>query len=267
MMPPTTQPPRIFTREYYERMRALEAGSWWNAAMRNAAERMFAHAELPNDGVLIDIGCGSGQTLAWWLERHIGWRGVGLDVAPEGVQAASAVGLNVMEASALALPMPDTCADLLITLDVLQHLPLNGGDVVAMREMHRVLRPGGYLLIRTNAQSLPHAPDDPEFQFRKYEPAQLRAKLVSVGFDVVRLGRINSLLGLAEIPRELRAQREQGRDGYHGILAGGPAAPRAGNRLKRMWLGIEARAGVAGWELPLGRTILALCRVPPSRSP
>ena len=29
--------PRIFTPEYYARMRELEAGSWWNAAMRDVA--------------------------------------------------------------------------------------------------------------------------------------------------------------------------------------------------------------------------------------
>lgn len=254
--------PRIFTAEYYERMRSLESGSWWNAAMRDAAGRLLEHASLPERGLLVDIGCGSGQTMSWWAALHPEWMCAGLDVAPEGVQAAAAAGLAVMEGSALALPFGDHSADCAITLDVIQHLPLKGGDEIALREMYRVLKRGGYLLIRTNAQAFPHAPEDPEFEFRKYEPRDLRQKLATVGFDVVRLGRINALLGLAEIPRELRAMRDQARDGYHGILAQTASRGGLGSALKRKWVGLEARAVAAGWQLPLGRTILALCRVP-----
>jgi hypothetical protein len=88
------------------------------------------------------------------------------------------------------------------------------------------------LLVRTNARAFPATPDDAEFNFHQYRPAELRGKLVAAGFRVIRLGRVNALLGLAEIPRQLRARRQSGA-GYHGILA-------------------------AGWPLPFGRTILAL---------
>lgn len=45
--------------------------------------------------------------------------------------------------STLALPLESGTADLVITLDVVQHLPLNGGDRAALREMRRVLKPRG----------------------------------------------------------------------------------------------------------------------------
>lgn len=252
-------PPRIFTPEYYARMRELEAGSWWNAAMRDIAVMLLADAELPASGTLLDVGCGSGQTLGWFT-RHFGeWRTLGCDISADAVTAARHLGYDVTRASALALPHPSATADVVISLDVLQHVPLGGGDLVALREIHRVLKPGGWFFIRTNAQSFPATPDDHQFQFHRYEPKELRQKLTTVGFEVRRLSRVNALLGLAEIPRELRARQAQSTD-YHGILA-----TSTGNRswlsaAKRAWVGLEGRAVRFGVRLPAGRTIIALCR-------
>ena len=254
--------PRIFTPESYQRMRDLESMSWWNAGMRDVAATLLADARLPERGLLLDVGCGSGQTMTWFSQRHPRWRRVGLDVAAEGLMAARHFGLTtVMTASALDLPIPSATVDLVITLDVLQHLPLEGGDARALREIHRVLKPGGYVFIRTNAQTLPHVADDRAFQFHKYRTGELREKLEHAQLRVIRIGRLNALLGLAEIPRELRARRDD-RNGhsYHGLLAQPRSEPRWSASLKRAWLQVEGRALRGGASLPLGRTILALCR-------
>lgn len=251
--------PHIFTPEYYERMRALESDGWWNAAMRDVAAMLLDDARLSADGLMLDVGCGSGQTAVWFRTMYPRWRVAGLDIAVEGLQAARALNVGVSRASALQLPHPDRCADVIITLDVVQHLPLSGGDVTALREMRRVLKPGGVLLLRTNAQAFPRTPDDPQFKFHRYEPPELREKLERSGFTVLRLSRINALLGLAEIPRELRASRMQS-SAYHGILAK-PASRRGWDvALKRRWLRLEGHLVRAGLQLPLGRTILAFCR-------
>jgi SAM-dependent methyltransferase len=248
----------IFTPEYYARMRENEAGGWWNAGMRDVIELLLADARLPEAGVLLDVGCGSGQSMRWFLEQHPKWRTAGLDVSWDGLRAARALGQAVHRASALALPHPDASVDLVLTLDVIQHLPLRGGDRTALAEMRRVLRPGGWLCLRTNAQAFPRTRDDPEHDFHKYEPAELRAKLEGAGFRVERLSRMNALLGFAEIPRELRATRRHGA-GYHGILAE-PPRRRALDGVLRGWLRVEGRAVRRGWRLPLGRAIVARCR-------
>ncbi|MDQ3242917.1 MAG: methyltransferase domain-containing protein [Gemmatimonadota bacterium] len=252
-------PPRIFTPEYYERMRSLEADSWWNSAMRDIAGGLLRDARLPASGLLLDAGCGSGQTMTWFERQWPLWTTIGFDVAAHGLLSARQHGHTVARASATELPHPARCADLIITLDVLQHLPLKAGDDTALREMQRVLKPGGLLLIRTNAQSFPASADDAKFDFRKYTPSLLGARLTAAGFDILRLGRVNALLGLAEIPREIRAGRQQETD-YHGILATPRSATGFGGRIKRAWLGLEGRAMRQGWQLPLGRTIFALCR-------
>lgn len=253
---------RIFTPDYYAQLRDLESGSWWNAAMRDAAASLLEEAELPSRGTVIDVGCGSGQTLAWFSTLRPGWRDGGIDVAMDGLAAGRRFGVGTLAlASALDLPYRDDEADLVISFDVLQHLPLEGGDRAALGEIVRVLRPGGWFLLRTNAQSIPKADDDPEHMFRKYGTEQLRTTLAAAGFEVKRLGRVNALLGLAEIPRELKANTHSGR-GYHGLLARGGRQEGRADRLKRAWLRVETRAMLKGIRLPLGRTHLALCRKP-----
>lgn len=249
----------IFTPEYYRRMRDMESAGWWNAGMREVARSLLDRAGLRASGVLLDVGCGSGQTMTWMRATYPGWRAVGVDVAREGLDAAHSLGEPVMAASALDLPFPADWADLVITLDVLQHLPLDGGDRRALAEMRRVLRPGGHLLVRTNAQSFPETPDDAEYQFHKYRDEELREKLTGAGFTVLRLSRVNALLGLAEIPREMKALGREGRR-YHGILSKPAARSSPAERLKYRWLRLEGRAVARGWRLPLGRTLVALCR-------
>lgn len=252
--------PKIFAPEYYARMRELEGGSWWNAAMRDVAQQLLTTAGLPTSGLLLDVGCGSGQTMSWFRQQWPGWQTLGLDVAREGLSAAHAAGGElVFGASALDLPIPDSSVDAVITLDVLQHLPLDGGDSRALREIHRVLRPGGVVFIRTNAQSWPRTDDDPGYNFHKYSASELRQKLEMSGFTVRRVGRVNAILGLAEIPREFRAKRAGG-EGYVGLLAELPKRNLVWHA-KRAWLGVEGRAVAAGLSLPLGRTLVALAEV------
>ena len=93
------------------------------------------------------------------------------------------------------------------------------------------------------------------------------AKLRATGFQILRLSRINGLLGLAEIPRELRAARHRRAGGYSGILADTRREPGWSRGLKERWLRLEGRAVAAGARLPLGRTIVALCRSGVQRAP
>jgi ubiquinone/menaquinone biosynthesis C-methylase UbiE len=254
--------PRIFSGEYYERMRLLEEGAWWNAGMRDIASSLLDKVELPEKGKLLDVGCGSGQTMAWFAGSHPDWEVSGLDVSRDAVAAARNAGLSVITASATALPVPDSSIDLVITLDVLQHLPLPDGDAFAFAEMRRVLRPGGFLLLRTNSQSYPYTVDDAANMFRKYEPGILETRIRNSGLEVILLSRANALLGLAEIPRELRAARREG-SGYHGILATAPKPAGFAGSMKRAVLRAEGKLIGAGARLPFGRSIVALCRRSP----
>jgi SAM-dependent methyltransferase len=254
--------PPIFSPEYYAYWRDFEARHWWTAGMRDVASTLFGLVGLPADGVLLDVGCGSGQGMHWFATARPRWKTAGVDLGMEGLVAALHSGLtSVALGTATSLPIASGTIDAVITLDVLQHLPLDGGDLLALREMHRVLKPGGHVFIRTNVQSFPRVPDDADAVWRKYEPNDLGAKLEAAGFTVVRLSRINALLGLAEVPRELKRRRERHRHSSYDVVsapmrqAGGWSTP-----LKRGWLRLEGLAVRAGLRLPVGRSLVALAR-------
>jgi SAM-dependent methyltransferase len=92
-------------------------------------------------GDLLDVGCGTGLI----LERvsRFARRARGVDLSPGMLDRARARGLEVEEADAATLPFDDDAFDVAYSFKVLSHV----GDLGAcLREMARVVKPGGHLV-------------------------------------------------------------------------------------------------------------------------
>jgi ubiquinone/menaquinone biosynthesis C-methylase UbiE len=102
---------------------------------------------------VLDVGCGTG-TLALEAKRVVGPTGVvhGVDYGTEMIararMKAERDGLAVQfdEAKAQSLPFPDASFDVVLCTLMLHHLPASD-RALAIAEAHRVLRPGGRLLV------------------------------------------------------------------------------------------------------------------------
>jgi SAM-dependent methyltransferase len=106
-------------------------------------------------GLWLDVGCGSGQFLFRALKRE-GNRAVGTELDPEQLAAAR----ELLEAAGApprfslvcqppdVLPFKDGAFDYVLSADVMEHVGLENQEAV-LREMRRVLRPGGTLLLHT----------------------------------------------------------------------------------------------------------------------
>ena len=93
------------------------------------------------------------------------------------------------------------------------------------------------LLVRTNAQAFPRVEDDRA----PIEGTSRRSCGVSSRPRASKswaLGRLNSLLGLAEIPRELRARRSK-LPSYQGLLSEPKREASVAHFLKKTWLELE----------------------------
>lgn len=94
-------------------------------------------------GTVLDVGCGPGVMIEPLLAR--GWTFWGIDPAP-GMVAASAAGPNVhlSVGSAERLAFSDEQFDAVICMGVIERI---SDDAAALREMVRVLKPGGSLIV------------------------------------------------------------------------------------------------------------------------
>jgi ubiquinone/menaquinone biosynthesis C-methylase UbiE len=97
---------------------------------------------------LIELGCGNGKFL-YWNRRQVDWA-VGIDPAPLFAQEALAQ-VDLCRADARRLPFRDSTFTAAMSIDVLEHLPLE--DIkVYLREAHRALAPGGRFFIFSNTR-------------------------------------------------------------------------------------------------------------------
>jgi ubiquinone/menaquinone biosynthesis C-methylase UbiE len=91
---------------------------------------------------VLEVGCGTGLILQRVAATAASATGV--DLSPGMLRAARARGLEVLEGSATDLPFPDASFDVAYSFKVLAHIP--DWDA-CMREMVRVVRPGGHIIV------------------------------------------------------------------------------------------------------------------------
>ncbi len=239
--------------DYFVRIAAVERTQWWHRGMREIARSLLAPHLAGRSGLsLLDAGCGTGGALRWALSLGPVGAVAGADISAEAVALARArVPEARLEVAPMrAMPFEAESFDVVLTNDVLQHVPEHElAESVA--ELRRVLRPGGVLLARTNgALSARRERAD----WRLWSRASLRAAFEEAGLRCERVTHANlagSLVALARgaAPRAPSHQR-------HGIPAAGGG--RARDPRYRM-LQAEARwLARPGRTLPYGHTLLAL---------
>lgn len=177
---------------YESHYHSVEEQHWWFVARRHMVWSLIQELRLPTTAAVLEIGCSGGPLLLQL--RQAGYTHLtGIDVSSRGVATARQRGLadvHVMDGTQLAFP--DNSFDLVIASDVLEHIE---DEAAALREWHRVLRPGGQLLVFVPAhQFLWSQHDVVNHHYRRYSAARLRRVLERQQFAVRRAGFWNNLL-------------------------------------------------------------------------
>jgi len=110
---------------------------------------------------LLDVACGTGRTLHQLAQAHPELRLYGVDLSPSYVRVARARLAHVAEVAlavenAEALPFVDATFDLATSVYLFHELPRNTRRNVA-RELFRVVRPGGLVVLEDSAQLIESA--------------------------------------------------------------------------------------------------------------
>jgi SAM-dependent methyltransferase len=134
---------------------------------------------------VLDLGSGLGFFLEFCL-RH-GTKVVGIELSREGTKASAARGLPVVRAD-LTIPLPfrDGSFGSALAHHVLEHVPLEKERLI-LREVHRVLRPGGFVFVISPNIHQPDARDDPD-HINLFAPRELAAEARRAGYSHVDLG-------------------------------------------------------------------------------
>src|SRR5690242_9437722 len=171
---------------------AIEETHWWF----NGRRRLFAR-ELQRGGVTaracaLDTGTSAGVNLR--MLRELGFRNVtGLDISEDAIAFCEEKGFGPVEHGDIcAMPFAADSFDLVLATDVIEHVEEDDG---ALREIARVLRPGGTLLLTVPAFDLLWGLQDRVAQHkRRYRLKPLADKLTIAGLRVQRAYYFNYLL-------------------------------------------------------------------------
>ncbi len=251
--------------EDYAYLYELEESFWWFVGMRRVTSAVLDPVCPPGRARdVLDAGCGTGGMLTW-LERYAGGGKVaGIDFSSDALAFCRERGLGgLAQASVTALPFADSTFDLVTSFDVLVQLPGEGSDETAMREMFRVLRPGGVAFVRAAAYAWMRSGHDEALGTqRRYSLGRLTGGMTRAGFRVRRATYANSLLLPAAVLRRLVLKRLGLADSGSDVK---PLPPSLAwlNRSLAAALGAEARLlNSPGAKLPAGLSTVCVAEKP-----
>lgn len=168
------------TSRYYE----IRAAEYAEASLRQSMEDALAPfaKRLSHGDTVIDLGCGAGRDLKSLCDR--GLRPVGLDASlPLAKLAHDHSGCPIVVGDLRALPFATSIAEAGWASASLLHMSKEDA-VVALKEIHRVIKPGG-LLFSSVKRGEGCSVDDEGRWFSYYEPDEWRSLLEVAGFSVI----------------------------------------------------------------------------------
>src|SRR5262249_45284696 len=171
-----------------------EATHWWFVGRRRLFAREIGKTGLPRSSRVLDIGTSTGANLR--LLRDLDFHAAeGLDFSPEAIRYCRDKGLGpVRQGDVCAMPFADESFDLLLATDIIEHVD---DDLAALREIARVLRPGGKVLITVPAFPMLWGLQDRIGQHkRRYRMRQLVDRVTRAGLAVDARYHFNFLLFL-----------------------------------------------------------------------
>ena len=187
-------------------MRELEDHYWWFISRRELAFALLDKYLTGQNPALLDVGCGTGAVLTELEKRG---PAVGVDLSHDALAYSKKRGLNhLVYANAEQLPFTDDQFDAVISLDTIEHVPDHES---AVKEIYRVLKPGGIFVMNVPAFAWLWGPHDIALMHqRRYTKQDVSKLLISKGFKVQKLSYSVFFLFPAVVIRRFTEKLQRG---------------------------------------------------------
>ena len=176
----------------YQQFLDLERDHWWFRGRRSVYLGLLsANIGTENRGRLLDLGCGVGGFLA--PLKDMGFDVYGADMDMESLQYCVDRGFTqCAQMDSYDLPFADNSFDVVTMFDAIEHVE---DDYKAMREVARILRPGGRIVVSVPAYQFLYANNDRLAQhYRRYDRDMVRILFQQAGLKVERNTHTNVFL-------------------------------------------------------------------------
>ncbi len=237
----------------------LEDAYWWYVGMRQITERLLERDVFTSNVAaprrILDAGSGTGGSLQ--LLRRYG-EVTAFDFEPKAAQMyRTREAGRIAVASIDAIPFADKTFDLVTAFDVVCQLPAPS-DQQALRELGRVVKPGGAVLVRVPAFQFLYGPHDVVLHTsHRYSAPEMAAKLEDAGLKLVGTTYANTLLFPVALVRRLLARFTKSRPTDSDVRP----VPAPLNSLLTHVLSLEAPL-ISRGRLPFGLSLVAIARRP-----
>ncbi len=169
----------------------IRAWEFMTAPVVKRARKLLEAAAEGRAGRLLDVGCGYGFFLREMKARN--WTVEGIEVCEAGAAQARLAGIRVFPQPLEILSLPAESYDAVTLFYVIEHV---GDPAATLKEIHRILRPGGIVLLRwphttpivrllgplARPFDLYHTP----YHLYDFSPDTMARLLKRAGFDRVR---------------------------------------------------------------------------------
>jgi SAM-dependent methyltransferase len=239
-----------FDPDGFKALAAIEDGHFWFRARNRVIATVFRN-HFPLSGNFLEVGCGTGFVLSGLRKEFPGLRLFGSEVHTKGLVFARdrVPGAQFFQMDARRIPFEGSF-DIIGAFDVIEHID---EDLLALRQFHRALRPGGGILLTVPQHMfLWSSADDIAYHKRRYSRAELVNKVREAGFTVRYVSSFITML----FPLMLLSRFINRRVSHETLKQREMASPGISTYLLEKICSIDLAAVRLGLSLPFGGSLI-----------
>lgn len=168
----------------------IESDHPWFVAKRKFLSLILDKYSLSVNGLkVLDVGCGTGAVMQFLIKKK--FEAYGIDPSEEALKYCALKGLSVKKSSAEKIDFPENSFDIVLALDVLEHLD---NPELAVEEIRRVLTKNGVFIMTVPAHQWLWSYHDDSLHHKKRYNKQDVINLLDKEFEIVKISWIHGFI-------------------------------------------------------------------------